>query len=119
MAPAIAAPAAPPPAATAPAPPAAKAQLQVDGLAAYDRQDWPTCAALLAAAEDWYDAACCSARAGDLATAFASLDRAFTAGFRDVAHLQDDPDLASLHADPRWGTAVATAPGTALIDDDG
>ena len=93
----------------APEPTAAeRAHAKVEGLAAYDRQDWATCATLLARAGDWYDAACCSARGGDDAAAFVSLDRALAQGFRDAAHAGVDPDLASLHDDPRWPTFVAS-----------
>ncbi len=34
--------------------------------------------------------------------AFVALDRALRFGFDDRAHLDADPDLAALHADPRW-----------------
>lgn len=53
-----------------------------------------------------YNAACCYARLGQVDDAFAWLDRAFEAGWRDVEHLRADSDLTSLHADARWSAAV-------------
>jgi hypothetical protein len=88
---------------------AERAALRREGLAAYEQQAWATCADLLARAGDWYDAACCRARGGEPDLAFALLERVMADGFRDVAHLDRDPDLASLRADPRWSTAVAAA----------
>jgi hypothetical protein len=66
---------------------------------AYDRKDYPACYEALERAETWYDAACCRALAGSAAAAFADLERA---PIRDLTHFEADPDLASLHADPRW-----------------
>jgi hypothetical protein len=34
--------------------------------------------------------------------AFAALDRAVGYGFKGIAQLEGDPDLSSLHPDPRW-----------------
>jgi len=113
--------AAPPPAtpapttaaAPAPAPPALtlaqRSALKRDGLAAYERKDFATCARLLEQAADNYNAACCYAQAGDRDRAFALLDRAITVDdFSDQGHLAADPDLSPLHADPRWEAAGKT-----------
>lgn len=70
--------------------------------AAYAAQDYAACAALFAQAADPYNAACCHARAGDRDQAFAELAAAAEAGLRDVPHVAADPDLDSLHDDPRW-----------------
>jgi hypothetical protein len=88
---------------------AARRALRGQGLAAYDRKDWAACAEKLEQAEDWYDAACCRAQQGDVDRAFAALRRAVDGGFRDVSHMQRDPDLEPLHADARWSSLVAAA----------
>ena len=83
--------------------------------AAYDREDWATCARadLLAARgpnrplEALYEAATCQARGGDRDGAFASLGRAVDRGFIELGFVQADPDFASLHGDPRWATILA------------
>jgi len=54
-----------------------------------------------ATAAPLYNAACCYAQDGQADAAFATLDKAVAAGFADSAYEQD-PDLASLHLDPRW-----------------
>ena len=48
-----------------------------------------------------YNAACCYAQDHQADAAFATLDRAVAAGFHELQY-ERDPDLASLHADPRW-----------------
>ena len=103
--------------APAPAPPAAAAPSEAEANAAYDAQRWAECARLyeaLAATRQGrarehavYNAACCHARDGKPDPAFALLDAAVQGGMRDVAHLRGDPDLASLHADPRWARIAA------------
>lgn len=88
---------------------AERAALKRDGMAAYDRKEWATCARLLEQAGDHYDAACCYAQAGDRDRAFALLDRAIRVdGFLDGAHLAKDTDLTALHGDPRWEATVKT-----------
>ncbi|HEU0030131.1 MAG TPA: hypothetical protein VFQ53_05845 [Kofleriaceae bacterium] len=79
--------------------------LKRQGVAAYERKDWAACGSLLEQAGDWYDAACCHAQAGARDRAFAALDRVDGRAVT-IDHLKQDPDLASLHADPRWPTAV-------------
>jgi len=53
-------------------------------------------------AETAYDIACAMARAGDVEGALRLLDRAAELGFRRKAVAAADPDLASLHPDPRF-----------------
>jgi tetratricopeptide (TPR) repeat protein len=100
------------PAAPAPAPALTalqRAALKRDGMAAYDRKEWATCARMLEQADDAYDAACCYAQAGDRDNAFRLLERAIRVeGFSNGAHLAKDPDLAPLHGDPRWEQAGKT-----------
>ena len=83
---------------------------------AYEAKDWKVCADSFAKASRLspggaskaasYNAACCHALAGDADQAFAELGRAASAGYRDFGHMEKDPDLASLHRDPRWQTVV-------------
>ena len=54
-----------------------------------------------------YNAACCHARDGKPDRAFAMLERAIAGGFRDVDHMQRDPDLASLRTHARWPATIA------------
>ncbi|RAK62658.1 DUF6624 domain-containing protein [Hymenobacter edaphi] len=53
-------------------------------------------------AGDYYNAACTWALAGNKDQAFRYLDLATAAGWENVAHLKQDTDLSSLHADRRW-----------------
>jgi tetratricopeptide (TPR) repeat protein len=55
----------------------------------------------------FYDAACSFALAGNKEKAFEFLNRAVKSGWRRPDHMKSDPDLNSLHADPRWAKAVA------------
>jgi hypothetical protein len=57
-------------------------------------------------ADELYSAACCHALDGKTDLAFAALDEAVALGFRDVTNFAKDPDLASLHGDPRWATTL-------------
>ncbi len=74
---------------------------------AYAARRYGECADLLATipspdAGAAYDHACCLALAGRKDEALARLQYALAAGFQDLAHLEQDPDLASLLDDPRW-----------------
>ena len=74
---------------------------------AYDDKAYDKCAELLAQIEKpdggvAYDHACCLALAGRKDEAFDRLRFAMANGFRDVDHMEKDPDLASLRDDPRW-----------------
>ena len=80
------------------------------GFGAYERGDYADCAAHLIrhieggarTPNNHYFAACCLARAGDRDRAFRYLEQAITLGLKDLADLDEDPDLAGLHDDPRW-----------------
>jgi hypothetical protein len=77
---------------------------------AYDAKDWKKCVELYAKVDRpdaRYNAACCLALDGKKEEAFAMLDRVLADGFRDLAHLKKDTDLAALHGDPRWAKVVA------------
>jgi hypothetical protein len=96
----------PPPAVTAPTDTA---------LAAYEAKQWAKCAEMyskMERADALYNAACCLALDGKRDQAFAMLDRVLDKGFRDVEHMKQDTDLASLHDDPRWAKLLATAEAT-------
>ncbi len=55
------------------------------------------------AADDWYNAACSWALAGDKEKAFNYLQKAAVQGkWSNLSHLLSDNDLTSLHADARW-----------------
>lgn len=54
-----------------------------------------------------YNLGCASALLGRPGAAFAALDRAIAAGFRDAGLMSEDADLASLRDDPRWDRLVA------------
>jgi hypothetical protein len=85
--------------------------------AAYEAKQWHRCGDLWMevarqqegdkAASPNYEAACCLAL--DLKTdqAFAALERARAAGLHIAEHAEEDPDLVSLHGDPRWGRLIA------------
>lgn len=85
--------------------------------AAHDAKQWKKCAELWlavaattkgeATAGPLYDAACCQAQAGDRDAAFATLERSVAAGL-DEPRIEEDIDLAPLHADPRWPTLLAS-----------
>jgi len=84
--------------------------------AAHDAKRWKECAELWLAvaattkgeamANPLYDAACCQAQGGEIDAAFATLDRAVTAGLTNV-DMGIDVDLAPLRADPRWKALLA------------
>ncbi len=74
----------------------------------YQAGDYAACARLYAGQADrtppvrgaGYDAACCLALAGDREGALARLERTPSDLLRE--HIAEDPDLVSLHDDPRW-----------------
>lgn len=53
-----------------------------------------------------YNIACLHALLGHKDEAFEALDRSVAAGMTDVSVYQRDPDLASLHDDPRWAALL-------------
>jgi hypothetical protein len=69
-------------------------------------------------AEFHYDLACSQARTGGRDEAFASLERAVELGFRRGDLMLADPDLETLHEDPRWAPLLARAPDRGEDDDD-
>jgi tetratricopeptide (TPR) repeat protein len=54
------------------------------------------------AAIPWYNLACSYAVLGMTEPAFFALQRALELGYRFISHLRRDPDLRSLHHDPRF-----------------
>jgi hypothetical protein len=92
------------------------ARLDRIGFAAYEAGHFAESSRLLARAAEFaldptpslYNAACAAALAGDPEAAFAHLGAA-RPGLRDAARLGSDPDLDSLHADPRWPAVLAAA----------
>ena len=50
----------------------------------------------------WYNLACSYAVLGMIEPAFGSLQRALEVGYRHLDHIRRDPDLKSLHHDPRF-----------------
>ncbi|MFO7650690.1 MAG: SagB/ThcOx family dehydrogenase [bacterium] len=57
--------------------------------------------------EQYYQAACAWALAGDKEAAFKNLDRAVGAGWSSARDTREDKDLDSLHPDPRWEAVLA------------
>jgi len=55
----------------------------------------------------WYNVACLRALRGDKAGALDALEQAVNHGWRDAAFTGNDPDLASLHGEARFGELVA------------
>ena len=55
-----------------------------------------------------YNLACSLAQTGQADEAFRTLERAIVHGYDDAAHLETDPDLQALHADPRFAEIVRT-----------
>ena len=50
----------------------------------------------------WYNLACSYAVLGMIEPAFGALQRALELGYRHLDHVRRDPDLKSLHHDPRF-----------------
>jgi len=92
-------------------------RLANEGAAAYQNGDYEACARLFERAYEAgattpavpYNAACCFARLGQIENAFKHLDLATQRGWRDVDHLNSDPDLESLRSDKRWADMVDRA----------
>jgi hypothetical protein len=93
------------------------AMLREDAYIAYLRKQFPVCAGLFAqaargadaadAADLWYGAATCAARAADPDQAFRELGSAADTGYRNPAAASSDLDLQSLRGDPRWARWLA------------
>ena len=94
-------------------------RLAVQADAAYNRQEFAKAAELYAQAFDRgfdlpeiaYSTASCYARAGDKDKAFAYLDCAVAMGYTAADQAKNDPDLATLHGDPRWQPLLAALEG--------
>ena len=103
--------------AAAPAPAQDAGTLSRQAIEAYRQKDYARSAGLYAAAiaagaddpSTLYNAACSSALAGRPDAAFGFLERTVAAGFGNAEILNQDTDLASLHADPRWGALIDRA----------
>ena len=65
------------------------------------------CEEIIQSAADMFNLGCDRALLGDLDDAFRLVERAIDAGFNRAPDLLDDPDLVSMHVDPRW-TALVT-----------
>ncbi|MCX5654636.1 MAG: hypothetical protein NTY65_08330 [Planctomycetota bacterium] len=50
----------------------------------------------------FYNLACSHSRLKQSTRAFSALRRAIELGYRDVEHMQIDPDLENVRKDPRW-----------------
>lgn len=82
---------------------------------AYNSKDYTNSASLFSQAikkggldaNNYYNAACSYALAGDKENAFKFLEQAIKYGYTNTAHLQKDTDLDLLHADQRWPQMVA------------
>jgi SagB-type dehydrogenase family enzyme len=55
---------------------------------------------------DYYNAACTSARLNRSSEAFAYLNKALEAGYLENEDIKQDPDLESLRTDPRWAALM-------------
>jgi tetratricopeptide (TPR) repeat protein len=64
------------------------------------------------AAEAWYNFGCAEAARGRSDEAFADLNRAIENGLISPGELSADPELKSLHSDPRFEDLVAKARAT-------
>jgi tetratricopeptide (TPR) repeat protein len=53
-----------------------------------------------------YNLGCCWALKGDTERALSALGKSIDAGYHDLVHLQQDPDLASLRQDPRFSALL-------------
>jgi len=51
----------------------------------------------------YYNLACSHSQLKATTRAFAALRRAIELGYRDIEHMQIDPDLENIRKDPRWG----------------
>jgi hypothetical protein len=55
----------------------------------------------------YYNLACSHALLKQSVRAFAALRRSIELGYRDIEHMQVDPDLDALRKDPRWNELLA------------
>lgn len=89
---------------------ATAAPSRADAQKAYNARDHSRCALIYtqltqmpdAIRSDGYNAACCLALAGDADAAFEQLRDTILSHYTRVADIEQDPDFAPLHGDPRW-----------------
>lgn len=94
-----------------------KEALVNQALAAYNQKDYAGSALLYKQSIDkgamysdnYYNAACSYALAGDKENAFLFLEQSIKLGYTNVSHLQKDSDFDSLHTDNRWPQMVELA----------
>jgi tetratricopeptide (TPR) repeat protein len=55
----------------------------------------------------YYNLACSHSRLKQFGRAFTAIRRAIELGYRDLEHMQADPDLENLRKDPRWNDLLA------------
>ncbi len=92
---------------------------------AYDAGEHGTCAEAYAcfaepvsgpaAANAWYNAACCASLAGEADTAFAHLKRSITEGWDDLVYLEEDPDLEAVRGTSGWSAWIAHQRGPVVV----
>jgi hypothetical protein len=83
---------------------------RAQALRAYNAKQYAQCAEEFGRIDppgpgDAYNQACCLALSGNKEAAFERLRFAIDHGFTDLDSAKTDPDLASLHDDPRWPLA--------------
>ncbi|MGA7926816.1 MAG: hypothetical protein WCA20_12540 [Candidatus Sulfotelmatobacter sp.] len=66
-------------------------------------------------AEAWYNFACAEAARGRPDEAFADLNHAIETGLISPGELSADPELKSLHSDPRFDALIAKARETSSV----
>jgi Flp pilus assembly protein TadD len=64
----------------------------------------------------YYNLACSYCLLSQVDESFAALERAISLGYRDVAHMSKDPDLANLRSDPRYRKLLGRLVGRSASD---
>lgn len=80
----------------------------------FERKEYALAVAVLTVANElrpdlapvWYNLAAAHARLGDKKKALDALEKAVALGWKNLAHMQNDEDLASLRSDPRFRALV-------------
>lgn len=67
----------------------------------------------------WYNLACTYSRWGKVDEAIEHLRQAVACGFDDVSHMEQDPDLDNIRADPRYRAIIAGIQGEPPAPDGG
>ena len=89
------------------------------GIAAYEKALELGAFAPKFRANCYYDIACAYSLQGDKKKGFEFLEKAMTAGFRDLQHLRTDKDLENLHADTRWESLAAAKDAAKMSRNEG